>query len=151
MPQYIITEKAGLYVAGRRNAGVGTVLELTEQQAQYELTLGTLRRAPAEPSGGGGNSAAQQSVPWQSFWQATWNGARISGTWIRVPSIFRLRLIGTGTVVIDSKNRQGIVISAVDSFTVNNATNEIVFPSLGDEAVEMRATFPATLLVEVLA
>lgn len=42
MPRYIITEKAGRFVAGRNNTGVGTVLELTPAEAQYELTLGTL-------------------------------------------------------------------------------------------------------------
>jgi hypothetical protein len=41
--QYIVTEKAGRFVAGRNNVGVGTVLELTPREAEYELTLGTLR------------------------------------------------------------------------------------------------------------
>lgn len=43
MKQYIVTEKAGRFVAGRNNVGVGTVLELTPREAEYELTLGTLR------------------------------------------------------------------------------------------------------------
>lgn len=42
MPRYAITERAGPFVAGIRNAGVGTVLELTERQAEHELRLGTL-------------------------------------------------------------------------------------------------------------
>lgn len=42
MPRYAITEKAGPFVAARRNTGVGTVLELTEVQAEHELRLGTL-------------------------------------------------------------------------------------------------------------
>jgi hypothetical protein len=50
MPRYAITEKAGRFVAGRNNTGVGTVLELTPAEAQYELTLGTLalEEAPVE-------------------------------------------------------------------------------------------------------
>lgn len=42
MPRYAITDKAGRFVAARRNIGVGMVLELTEKQAEHELRLGTL-------------------------------------------------------------------------------------------------------------
>ncbi|MCB1500825.1 MAG: hypothetical protein KDK07_13720 [Bauldia sp.] len=42
MPRYAITEKAGRFVAGHRNIGVGMVLELTEKQAEHELRLGSL-------------------------------------------------------------------------------------------------------------
>jgi len=42
MPRYAITERAGPFVAGFRNSGVGTVLELSERQAAHELRLGTL-------------------------------------------------------------------------------------------------------------
>ena len=54
MPRYAITEKAGRFVAGRNNTGVGTVLELTPAEAQYELTLGTLalEEAPVETAAG---------------------------------------------------------------------------------------------------
>jgi hypothetical protein len=44
MPRYAITEKAGRFVAGQNNTGVGTVLTLTAKQAEHELRLGTLRR-----------------------------------------------------------------------------------------------------------
>jgi hypothetical protein len=46
MPRYAITERAGPFVAAHRNTGVGTVLELTERQAEHELRLGTLVRLP---------------------------------------------------------------------------------------------------------
>jgi hypothetical protein len=46
MPRYAITERAGSFVAAHRNAGVGTVLDLTERQAEHELRLGTLVRLP---------------------------------------------------------------------------------------------------------
>ena len=42
MPNYIITVKAGPYVAGQRNTGVGTMLKLSERAAEHELRLGTL-------------------------------------------------------------------------------------------------------------
>lgn len=42
MPRYAITEKAGPFIATYRNTGVGTILELTERQAEHELRLGTL-------------------------------------------------------------------------------------------------------------
>jgi hypothetical protein len=56
MPRYAITEKAGPFVAAHRNTGVGTVLDLTERQAEHELRLGTLVRLP-EPD----QSAADKS------------------------------------------------------------------------------------------
>ena len=47
MPRYAITERAGPFVAGIRNTGVGTVLDLAERQAEHELRLGTLIKLPA--------------------------------------------------------------------------------------------------------
>lgn len=43
MPRYAITEKAGRFVAGQNNTGVGTVLTLTEKQAEHEVRLGSLQ------------------------------------------------------------------------------------------------------------
>jgi hypothetical protein len=46
MPRYAITERAGPFVAAHRNTGVGTVLDLTERQAEHELRLGALAALP---------------------------------------------------------------------------------------------------------
>lgn len=73
-----------------------------------------------------------------------------SGSWTPAPSLFRLRLVGTGSLVLDSRDVLGAVSSAVATFTAAAATNQIEFPYLGDAAIEMRATFPSTLTVEVL-
>ena len=43
MPRYAITKKAGPFVAGTNNTGVGTVLTLTEKRAEHEVRLGTLQ------------------------------------------------------------------------------------------------------------
>jgi hypothetical protein len=43
MPRYAITEKAGRFVAGQNNTGVGTILTLTEKQAEHEVRLGSLQ------------------------------------------------------------------------------------------------------------
>jgi len=43
MPRYAITEKAGRFVAGQSNTGVGSILTLSERQAAHELRLGSLR------------------------------------------------------------------------------------------------------------
>jgi len=40
--QYIVTERAGAWVAGRRRPADGR-LWLTEREAAYELALGTIR------------------------------------------------------------------------------------------------------------
>ena len=59
MNRYAITEKAGRFVAGQTNTGVGTVLTLTEKQAEHELRLGTLRRL----NGPGSESDAGKTAP----------------------------------------------------------------------------------------
>ena len=82
--------------------------------------------------------------------QTTWTGTSYSGEWIGVPSIFRLRLVGTGTITVDSRDRLGTITTAVETYTISSATNQIEFPWLGDGAVEMRVTYPATATVEVL-
>ena len=53
MPRYAITERAGPFVAGFRNPGVGTVLELSERQAVHELRLGTLVDLAIPPAAAG--------------------------------------------------------------------------------------------------
>ena len=51
--RYITTARAGRFVAGQRNDGVGSVLMLTDEQAKYEVKNGTLilskEQASAEP------------------------------------------------------------------------------------------------------
>ena len=42
--RFVITEKAGSWIAGQRSPGAGTILELTDHQAAHELRLGTLVR-----------------------------------------------------------------------------------------------------------
>ena len=49
MPRYAITEKAGRFVAGQTNTGVGSVLTLTEKQAEHEIRLGSLRALNVPP------------------------------------------------------------------------------------------------------
>lgn len=46
MPRFIVTGKAGRYVAGHRNPSEGELLDLTPEQARYELILGTIIPAP---------------------------------------------------------------------------------------------------------
>ena len=50
MPRFAITETAGRFVAGQTNTGVGTVLELTEKQAEHEVRLGSLRALDVKPA-----------------------------------------------------------------------------------------------------
>ena len=73
-----------------------------------------------------------------------------SGEWRAAPGIFKLSLVGTGTVVLDSRNQAGVVTLQVESFTHGSMTEEIVFPYAGDDAVDIRLTFPSTLTVEIL-
>ena len=56
MGRYATTEKAGPFVAARRNTGVGTILHLSDRQAELELRCGTLT-ALAKPELGSGHPA----------------------------------------------------------------------------------------------
>jgi hypothetical protein len=60
MNRYAITEKAGRFVAGQTNTGVGTVLTLTAKQAEHELRLGTLRALDGR---GSTSETANDSAP----------------------------------------------------------------------------------------
>ena len=77
-------------------------------------------------------------------------GAMTSGTWMTIPSVFRLRLTGTGTVSIDSKDSLGNLTLAVVSYTISAATDQIEFPYAGDNAVAIRATLTGTATAEVI-
>lgn len=77
-------------------------------------------------------------------------GALVSGDWTTVPSLFRLRLTGTGSVVMDARNALGVVASGVNSYTVSGATNQIEFPYAGDDAVSIRVTLTGTANCEVI-
>ncbi len=61
MPRYAITETAGRFVAGQTNTGVGTVLELTEKQAEHEVRLGSLRALDVKPAAKQAKSAKPAS------------------------------------------------------------------------------------------
>lgn len=73
-----------------------------------------------------------------------------SGDWQRAPTIFRLRLTGSGSCVVDGRDILGNITANVATFTASGAINQIEFAYLGDAATEIRCTFPATLTVEVL-
>ncbi len=77
-------------------------------------------------------------------------GAVTSGVWMKVPSIFRLRITGTGTVVVDSKDELGTISSGLYTYSPSSATNEIEFPYLGDAATYIRATLTGTATAEVI-
>ena len=77
-------------------------------------------------------------------------GAVVSGEWMTPPSIFRLRLTGTGTVVMDSRDGLGVETLAVESYTVSGATDQIEFPYAGDNAVAIRITLTGTAAAEVI-
>ena len=76
-------------------------------------------------------------------------GPMVSGAWFTSPSVFRLRLTGTGAVQFDSRDSAGTV-TAVATYTLAGATDQIEFPYAGDNAVAIRATLTGTTTVEVI-
>ena len=77
-------------------------------------------------------------------------GALVSGVWFKVPSIFRLRLTGTGTVVLDSKDSLGTITTSVASYSPSAATDQIEFPYAGEDAVMIRVTLTGSATAEVI-
>ena len=77
-------------------------------------------------------------------------GVLQSNVWASIPSISRLRVVGTGALSIDSRSRGGVVSASVFTGNYGNTPETIEFPYYGDAAIEIRATFPATLTVEVI-
>lgn len=73
-----------------------------------------------------------------------------SGSWFSAPSIFRLRLTGTGSISVDAQNALGVITVGVFSAAANSATNQIEFPYLGDDATQMRVNITGSVTVEVL-
>lgn len=77
-------------------------------------------------------------------------GPMATGVWMTVLSVFRLRLTGTGTVTLDSKDSLGNITTGVASYTVSGATDQIEFPYAGNNAVAIRATLTGTATAEVI-
>lgn len=79
------------------------------------------------------------------------SGACISGEWRLALSLFRLRITGTGTVTMDSRDSLGnITLNSSGPYTAASATDQIEFPYAGANAREIRLTFPSTATVEVI-
>lgn len=77
-------------------------------------------------------------------------GPMVNGEWFSCPSIFRLRLTGTGSVTVDSKDSLGNITTSVASYTVSGATDQIEFPYAGNNAVAIRATLTGDATCEVI-
>jgi hypothetical protein len=78
-------------------------------------------------------------------------GPIVSGTWMTQPSIFRLRITGTGTLQMDSRDSLGnITLATFPSTSYTGETDKIEFPYAGDDAVAIRVTLTGTLTCEVI-
>lgn len=73
-----------------------------------------------------------------------------SGEWQRIPSIWRLRLTGTGTCTLDARDSLGKLTLAFATYTASAATDQIEFPFAGTNAVDIRATLTGTCTAEVI-
>lgn len=82
--------------------------------------------------------------------QAAPRRVMVNGVWTTTPSVFRLRLTGTGTVTIDARDSLGNITPNVASYTVSGATDQIEFPYAGDNAVAIRAALTGTATAEVI-
>lgn len=81
---------------------------------------------------------------------AAWSGADLSAAWQTAPSIFRLRLTGTGTVQVDARNALGQETLATNVYTLSSETNRVEFPFLGADATQMRISTTGSARYEVI-
>lgn len=71
--------------------------------------------------------------------------------WQRIPSVFRLRITGTGSMQMDSRDSLGNVTNGTFPLTsYTGETDKIEFPYAGDDAVAIRVTLTGTLTCEVI-
>lgn len=82
--------------------------------------------------------------------ESMFSGTLVSEEWKGVPSLFRLRLTGTGTVTMDARDSLGNETLALYVYTVSGATDQIEFPYAGDDAVDIRVTLTGTATAEVI-
>ena len=73
-----------------------------------------------------------------------------TGQWMRIPMLARLKLTGTGTCTMDSRNSAGEITEGVEVYSVSSATGEIKFPYPGDDAEDVRFTLTGSCAVEIL-
>jgi len=73
-----------------------------------------------------------------------------NGQWTVIPSIYRLRLTGSGTVTIDARNGLNAETPAVASYGLTGETNRIEYPYFGDDTTQIRATLTGTATAEIL-
>ena len=75
----------------------------------------------------------------------------LGGSWLPVPTVFRLRIAGTGSLQMDSRDSLGgVTLAAFPLTTYAGETDKIEFPYAGDDAVAIRLTTTGTLTCEVI-
>lgn len=72
------------------------------------------------------------------------------GVWVPISSLFRLRLSGIGSVILDSKDIDQVVSEGVAEFSSDSSASKIEFPYPGAGAVQIRANITGNLTVEML-
>jgi hypothetical protein len=73
-----------------------------------------------------------------------------TGVWAVCPPLFKLRLTGSGTCVMDARSAAGTITTGVESYTATGSTTQIEFPYPGDDAKEIRVTLTGTCAAEVM-
>lgn len=70
--------------------------------------------------------------------------------WLDVPSIFRVRVTGSGTVRMDARDSLGNITLSVDTFSASGAADQIEFPYAGDNVIQVRFVSTGTATAEVI-
>ena len=79
----------------------------------------------------------------------TFTGRLNSGAWVNCPTTLKLRLNGTGTLILDARSPDDIINYGVGYLSIYGADNQAEFLYPG-EATQVRVTLSGTLTAEIL-
>lgn len=147
----LATDSAGGATYGPYSGGVTVRLKAGEGALlDYEAAVSPVLNY-AGPLNAGYNQSGDVASAVDGAGISFLRGALVSGVWVTVPSIFRLRITGTGTMQMDSRDSLGdITLAAFPLTTYSGETNKIEFPYAGDNAVAIRVTLTGTVTCEVI-
>ena len=112
--------------------------------AAQRTALAGATPVPVVMPAGGGSAIGADGSP------VSGGGPVTSGVWMTPPSIFRLRLTGTGTAAVDARDKLGAITLGIATYSPSAATNQIEYPYLGETAADMRVTLTGDVAAEVM-
>lgn len=77
-------------------------------------------------------------------------GSIVSGAWIKVTNLVRLRITGTGTITIDLKDSLGNITITAETIVASNETDRIEYPFIGNDTIYIRVNITGSATAEII-